>query len=89
MVDNEPGNPTHAVRAIRGVFWSGVNSVVPSLVGFLVFLVTSRYLGPAEFGVVALAGSLVALLAVLLPTGFADAAVGSTTGDSAWKTALH
>ncbi|WMT72893.1 lipopolysaccharide biosynthesis protein [Bradyrhizobium sp. Ash2021] len=81
MVDNEPGNPTHAVRAIRGVFWSGVNSIIPSLVGFLVFLVTSRYLGPAEFGVVALAGSLVALLAVLLPTGFAEAIVQRSSVD--------
>ncbi|WP_082076929.1 lipopolysaccharide biosynthesis protein [Bradyrhizobium sp. LTSPM299] len=83
MVDTEPGNQTHAVRAIRGVFWSGVNSIVPSLVGFFVFLVTSRYLGPAEFGVVALAGSLVALLAVLLPTGFAEAIVQRSSVDDA------
>jgi len=81
MVGTEPGNRTHAVRAIRGVFWSSVNSVIPSLAGFLVFLVTSRYLGPAEFGVVALAGSLVALLAVLLPTGFAEAIVQRSSVD--------
>lgn len=81
MVGSEPGNRTHAVRAIRGVFWSSVNSVIPSLAGFLVFLVTSRYLGPGEFGVVALAGSLVALLAVLLPSGFADAIVQRSTVD--------
>jgi teichuronic acid exporter len=75
MVDIQPSKRAHAVRAIRGVFWSGVNSVIPSLVGFLVFLITSRYLGPAEFGVVALAGSLVALVGVLLPSGFAEALV--------------
>ncbi|MBR0697925.1 lipopolysaccharide biosynthesis protein [Bradyrhizobium lablabi] len=81
MVGTEPGKRTHAARAIRGVFWSGVNSIIPSLVGFLVFLVTSRYLGPGEFGVVALAGSLVALLGVLLPTGFAEAIVQRSSVD--------
>ena len=51
--------------------------------GFFVFLVVSRYIGPTEYGVVALAGGLVAFAGVLVPSGFAEAIVQRLTVDDA------
>ena len=52
-----------------------VNSFAPAAVGMLVFLITSRVLGPAEFGVVALAASIAALASAIGPVGFGEALV--------------
>lgn len=83
MTDRRTGTGSHSVRAVRGVFWSSVNSAIPLVTGFLVFLVVSRYIGPTEYGVVAFAGGLVALAGVLVPSGFAEAIVQRPAIDDA------
>ncbi len=61
--------------AVRGVFWSGATIVGPLLVSALVFVLTSRVLSPADFGIVALAGAIAAGVACLIPGGYGDALV--------------
>lgn len=58
-----------------GVLWSFVNVASGTLISTLVFLVTSRVLAPEDFGLVALALSLVMVAAAVLPTGYAEALV--------------
>lgn len=64
-----------SVAAFKGVIWSAVNSIVPAAIGALVFVITSRVLSAAEFGVVAFAMGIGSLFGVLAPTGFGDALV--------------
>lgn len=64
-----------SVVAFRGVFWSAVSIFLPAAVNFLVFMVTSRLLTPADFGAVALALTVTMFVAALGPTGFGEAIV--------------
>lgn len=61
--------------AIKGVLWSLVSSFAPSIVSTLVFLFTSRSLGPKEFGLVAFASAIATLVGALAPVGFGQAIV--------------
>ncbi|WP_208347601.1 lipopolysaccharide biosynthesis protein [Pseudaestuariivita rosea] len=64
-----------SIAALKGVFWSAINTVVPTLVTALVFLLSSRLLTPFDFGVVALATSMVSFAVALAPAAFAEALV--------------
>ena len=64
-----------SVIAVRGVFWSGATIIGPLVVSALVFVLTSRSLSPSDFGLVALAGTVAAGVACLIPGGFGDALV--------------
>jgi O-antigen/teichoic acid export membrane protein len=57
--------------------------VIPVVVNSLVFLITSRSLSPADFGVVALASTLAGGAASLVPSGFGDAIVQRQSLDAA------
>ncbi|TAM99090.1 MAG: lipopolysaccharide biosynthesis protein [Rhizobiaceae bacterium] len=61
--------------AIHGVFWSALSGFAPAAVGAGVFTVTSRFLTPAEFGLVALAASISTLASAIAPAGFGQALV--------------
>ncbi len=61
--------------AIKGVLWSLVTSFAPSIVAGLVFLFTSRSLGPKEFGLVAFASAIATIAGALAPVGFGQAIV--------------
>lgn len=61
--------------AILGAIWSGVNALVPAVVGAAVFTITSRALDPAAFGLVALAVTISSLTSVVAPSGFGEALV--------------
>lgn len=67
--------------AIKGVLWSLVTSFAPSIVASLVFLFTSRTLGPKEFGLVALASAIATIAGALAPVGFGQAIVQRKTID--------
>lgn len=62
-------------RAVFGVIWSALNTVVPTLATTLIFILSSRLLTPDDFGVVALAASVVSIATGLAPASFADALV--------------
>ncbi len=64
-----------AVAAIRGALWSILSVFAPAAVSALVFTLTSRVLGPAEFGLVALAGSIGTLGSALVPAGYGESLV--------------
>lgn len=64
-----------ARRAYSGVLWSGLNGILPALSGLVVFLVVSRVLSPAEFGLVAFAVAIVTAVGAFSPAGFGDALV--------------
>ncbi|MEZ0318318.1 MAG: lipopolysaccharide biosynthesis protein [Methylophilaceae bacterium] len=68
-------NTKRSSAAIRGAFWSAINSVVPTLLNSLVFIVTSRYLLPHDFGIVALAVSAVMLASAIAPAALGDAII--------------
>ncbi|MDE5463895.1 lipopolysaccharide biosynthesis protein [Bradyrhizobium sp. CSS354] len=76
-----PPSGGHAARAIKGVFWSTITAVVPSGTNFFVFLMISRYVGPVEYGLVALTVGVVSLAGVLVPYGFSEAIVQRTAID--------
>ena len=82
--NDEPSAPREAyahikvgrgAAALRGVFWSGINSAVPTIASSLVFVVSSRYLTPTDFGLVALAGGIGAFASALAPAAFGEAIV--------------
>lgn len=64
-----------ASAAIKGTMWSLVSSLAPALLGFLVFLATSRVLTPAEFGIVAFAASIATVGLAVAPAGFREALI--------------
>lgn len=64
-----------ARAAVRGSFWSTINALVPALVAAIIFAITSRYLSPTEFGLVAFATTLTLLASAVGPGGFGDALV--------------
>jgi teichuronic acid exporter len=64
-----------ARAAVTGVGWSFLNTATATAAMALVFLVTSRFLEPSDFGLVALAASIVGALAFVTPLSFADALV--------------
>jgi teichuronic acid exporter len=61
--------------AIVGLLWSLLSGFAPAAIGALVFLATSRALGPSEFGTVALAATITTIASALVPVGFGDALV--------------
>lgn len=64
-----------ASAAIKGTMWSLVSSLAPALLGFLVFLATSRVLSPTEFGIVAYAASIATVGMAVSPMGFREALI--------------
>lgn len=64
-----------ASAAIRGTLWSLVSSLAPGLMGFLVFMATSRVLSPSEFGIVAFAASIASVGIAVAPAGFREALI--------------
>jgi O-antigen/teichoic acid export membrane protein len=68
-----------ASAAIKGTLWSLVGSFAPAALGFLVFLVTSRVLSPAEFGIVAFAASIGTIGLAIAPAGFREALIQRET----------
>ncbi|MGZ8171979.1 MAG: lipopolysaccharide biosynthesis protein [Methylobacter sp.] len=61
--------------ALRGVIWSAINSIVPTLLNSLVFIVSSRYLMPHDFGILALAVSVISLASAFAPAALGDALI--------------
>jgi O-antigen/teichoic acid export membrane protein len=82
-VDAEPGYGLATTglsrAAIKGVLWSLVTSFAPSIVASLVFVFTSRTLGPKEFGLVGLAAAIATVAGALAPVGFGQAIVQRKT----------
>lgn len=74
---NDFGHKTEgrARAAMSGILWAGLTSLTPTVASALVFLVTSRVLMPADFGLVAFIAALVAMIALFSPTGFGEAVV--------------
>ena len=68
-----------ASAAIKGTLWSLVSSLAPAVLGFLVFLATSRVLTPAEFGIVAFAASVATIGLAVAPAGFREALIQRDT----------
>ncbi|MGV8855789.1 MAG: lipopolysaccharide biosynthesis protein [Devosia sp.] len=64
-----------ASAAIKGTLWSLVSSFVPGVLGFLVFLASSRVLSPTEFGIVAFAVSIASVGVAVAPAGFREALI--------------
>ena len=61
--------------ALRGAIWSAINSFVPTLLNSIVFIVTSRYLLPHDFGIIALAVSVISLISALAPAALGEALI--------------
>jgi len=62
-------------RTARGLFWTGFQNAARRLITLVVFLVLARLLTPEDFGLVALAGALVAFVEFFIRIGFAEAIV--------------
>ncbi|MBF9030325.1 oligosaccharide flippase family protein [Rhodobacterales bacterium HKCCE3408] len=64
-----------ARASVAGVFWNLLNVGLSTLLAMGVFLVTSRILGPADFGAVALAAASVTMVGTLVPVAFGEAII--------------
>jgi O-antigen/teichoic acid export membrane protein len=62
-------------HAVLGVGWSALNTGSAMLISIIVFIITSRLLGPEEFGIVALGISIVTFVGCATPGGFGEAIV--------------
>jgi O-antigen/teichoic acid export membrane protein len=62
-------------RSARAAFWALVDLAGGQGSSFFVFLVLARVIGPAQYGVFALAWSLLGLITIIQYYGFADAIV--------------
>jgi teichuronic acid exporter len=65
--------------AVRGAFWSALDTLIPNALNSAVFIITSRYLAPHDFGLVALAMSVVSFVASIGPTAFGEALIQQKT----------
>jgi len=61
--------------AMRGAMWSALTALVPSALSALVFLITSRFLNPSDFGIVALSFSIVSFVSAVGPLAFDQAII--------------
>ena len=62
-------------QTIRGSFWTLIDAAGGQVLSLLAFLVLARLLVPQDYGVVALATSILAIPGVLLNEGLADALI--------------
>ncbi|MBQ1202482.1 MAG: lipopolysaccharide biosynthesis protein, partial [Loktanella sp.] len=60
-------------KAIFGLGWSALNTLSATIIAATVFVVTSRLLGPNEFGIVALAVSMITFVGCATPAAFGEA----------------
>ncbi|MHB2264601.1 lipopolysaccharide biosynthesis protein [Aliihoeflea sp. PC F10.4] len=61
--------------AVHGIFWSALSGFGPAAVAAGVFVISSRILTPAEFGIVALATSIAMFSSAIAPAGFGHALI--------------
>src|SRR5438309_9863716 len=73
--------PPSRESSARGAFWALVDLAGGQGSSFLVFLVLARVIGPAQYGVFAIAISMIGLLTIFQYYGFADAIVQRTAVD--------
>lgn len=64
-----------ARASIGGAAWSAVNTLAATFAAAVLFYAASRVLGPAEFGVVALAASIVTIASAVAPAAFGEALI--------------
>lgn len=62
-------------KAIKGVLWTAIQNWGSQAVSLVVFFVLARLLGPADFGLIALANVFLAFLQIFLSEGFAKALI--------------
>ncbi|VEP13840.1 putative polysaccharide transport protein [Hyella patelloides LEGE 07179] len=62
-------------KAVKGVFWSAIQSWGSQGIAFLVFALLARLLGPEAFGLVASAWVFLAFIQVFLDQGFSTAII--------------
>jgi teichuronic acid exporter len=67
-----------ARAAMMGSLWSLANILIATVISAAVFLIASRFLTPADFGVVALAATIVMFISCAIPIAFGDALVQRT-----------
>ena len=67
--------PCQARRAVINVGWSTINTGSAVLIAAMVFVITSRLLGPEAFGSVAPAISVIALISCATPAAFGEAII--------------
>lgn len=70
-----PSSAGRARRVVINVGWSSLNTGSAILIAALVFVITSRLLGPEEFGSVALAISIITLISCATPGAFGEAII--------------
>lgn len=64
-----------ARASFSGAAWSALNTGISTLAAALLFYVSSRFLGPEEFGLVAIATSVVTIASAFAPVAFGEALV--------------
>lgn len=68
-------------RALKGVFWSGVEQFGNQLIGFAISIVLARLLMPDEFGLIAMLSVFIALGQSLIDSGLTQSLIRSKQAD--------
>jgi teichuronic acid exporter len=61
--------------SIKGILWLFISKLFPPIINFGVFAYTARILAPEDFGVVALALSIIFIIASFMPSGWTGALI--------------
>ena len=72
---DEPVAPPTRERSAHATLWALADLGGGQAASFLIFLVLARVIGPAQYGIFAIAMSLYTLLTIIQYYGFADAIV--------------
>lgn len=59
-----------AIHVVKNAFWIIVCKIIQSLLALIVTMLTARYLGPANYGLISYASSLVAFVTPIMYLGF-------------------
>src|SRR4051812_37866190 len=76
-------------RMVKGAFWMVLSRILDRSLGFVSMIVLARLLVPADFGLVAMATAVVAILEVIKSFGFDVALIQNSSAtrdhyDTAW-----
>jgi O-antigen/teichoic acid export membrane protein len=63
------------IRAVRGAIWMLIDNIGRQALAFLSFMILARLLSPEDYGVVTLAGAIVAVPSILLSEGLCQSLV--------------
>lgn len=74
-------NPTLKKRVIKNASWIIAAKVIQAIIGLVISMLTARFLGPANFGIINYASSIMAFAVPIMGLGFSNVLVQEFTNN--------